>query len=199
MAEVNAPALKNGASRRFLVARRKRQRSRRVVPQEILVLTTYPLDDLHILWQAMEADPAIHLFRTDWSPQTFDEFVGRLGKATVLLVGMVNGKVAGGCWLHHEVCDPFTRVPLHCHVDLYILPEFRGAATVRLCAVFRHVILERFGFQQFFATVRTENTPCQHLAHAVGMTRIGVVPAYLPVDGRLRDAVLYVGVPAKEA
>lgn len=180
--------------------RRQRQRARRVlVDPRTLSVTTMPTQaQLLKLWDTLEHDPAHVWLRTDFSPTSFERFMQRLGKTDVLLLGLAGDTVAGACWLYRETAHPVTREPLYCSVDLYICPPYRGAVGVALCHEWRRQIVEVFGFPQFFATIRPGNKACQHLVTVIGMTRVGLVPKYLPVDGQLVDAVLYAGVASSE-
>jgi hypothetical protein len=169
---------------------------------DITILDQLPMigtDRLAILWDAIREDPLREVFRSDWMPRTFIEFLQHQGPQCLPLVAEVRGCVAGACWARQMTFDPDTGQPWHCHVDLFIMPAFRGASTIPLGQAFRRHLLEVYRVQNFFAVVRYDHRACQLMMPRWGMHQTGVLPSYLPVDGHLQDVLLYSAQPPKSA
>jgi RimJ/RimL family protein N-acetyltransferase len=169
-----------------------RTRKRPPVTRRIQVTSMPSLEEVRTLWDAMMADPDdMRYYWTSSSPQTWEQFLQGIGKTFLLLLGMVDGQVAGAAFLHHERAIPHTYAPHYAIVDLYVMKPFRGQTALQLSKALRTYMLETMGFQQLYVSVRIENRPCQQLMGALGMYRVGIVPRFLPVAGKLEDAVLY--------
>ena len=118
-----------------------------------------------------------------------------LGKSLVLLLGTIDGTVAGATFLHHIVAHPTTQAPMHASADLYILRAYRGPQGLQLGHALKQCVLERMGFSTFYSTIHVDHKASQHYAGKLGMFRCGVVPCFLPMNGTLADVVLYAALP----
>lgn len=162
----------------------------------IAVRLAQSLDEVALVWEAMQAE-TLRWYWTDWSPADWAALCQSLGTETLVVVGLVDGAVAGAGFVNTMVLHPATRQPLYCNVDLYVLPAHRGAEAVAMGKQIKAFVLETLGFPQFFCTIRVPHKASQQYAAKAGMVRCGVIPSYLPVDGALEDCVLYAAVPPK--
>ena len=168
---------------------RKRRRRRSSLPP-VEIRTQVTLEQVHTLWEAIVHDPSPY-YVSDYTPRFFQDLVGQLGRSVVLLGGFIGGEIAGGVFLTRMEPFPDTRKPMHTVVDLFICEPYRGRAGFALARSFKQYILETMGFQTFYATIHPAHKASQYLVAQMGMYRVGILPAYLPMGGKATDMILY--------
>ena len=174
----------------------KRARKMRIAPKVDLTLNP-SVEDIAALWDAMRQD-TLTWYWTAWSPKSLEDLLARLGSQELVILATVDGQRAGACFLNNLVVDPQTLRPLHCNVDIYLLPDYRGAVGLLIGDCMRDMILTRLGFRQFYVVIRLEHKASQQFVAKCGLYRCGIVPRYLPVGDAVVDVVLYAAVPPEE-
>lgn len=150
-----------------------------------------------MIWDAIQADPLKPLFWSDFSPATLEQWADLLQddyvQACVLhgpdgLMGLaqVSGRrLTTG------------RQPLYGELDIYLLPAYRGQqAALAIRTVTEY--LQALGYQNLLAYIRRDHRQSRRMAAHLGWHRIGLVPWYVPWQGRLHDAMLYSLKPPQE-
>jgi len=168
---------------------RRRKRNRQAFPA-VTITTQVTMEQVHTLWEAIVHDPSPY-YVSDYTPRFFQDLVGQLGRSVVVLMGFIGGEVAGGVFLTRMEPFPDTRKPMHTVVDLFICEPYRGRAGFALARSFKQYILETMGFQTFYATIHPEHKASQYLVVQMGMYRVGVVPKFLPMQGKATDMILF--------
>ena len=176
-------------------AQTKRKRVR-IAPSIDLTLTP-SIEDIAFIWDAMRRDE-MAWYWTAWSPQSLEDLLARLGSQELIIMATADGQRAGMCFLNNMVVHPQTLRPLHCNVDIYVLPTYRGAVGLLIGDCVRNMILHTLGFGQFYVVIRPEHKASQQFVAKCGLYRCGIVPRYLPVDDGVVDVVLYAAVPPEE-
>src|SRR5215207_4535572 len=99
-------------------------------PEDIMITPhrDVAIEQLGVVWDAMQNDPHAEWFMSDWAPTTYVAFLRAMNPNRIGLIAQVDGLVAGMCWLGSMELHPETGKPLHCQVELLILPPYRGRA-----------------------------------------------------------------------
>lgn len=168
---------------------RRRKRSRSPLPA-VEIRTDLTLEQVYALWDAIMHDPSPY-YVSDYTPRFFQDLVGQLGRSVVLLGGFVGGELAGGLFLTRSEPYPDTSKPMHTVVDLFICEPHRGREGFALVRAFKQYLLGQIGFNNFFCTIHPEHKASQYLVGQMGMYKVGILPAYLPMRGKAEDVILY--------
>jgi RimJ/RimL family protein N-acetyltransferase len=168
---------------------KRRKRNRAPLPP-VEVRTDVTLEQVHTLWDAIVRDPSPY-YVSDYTPRFFHDLVGQLGRSVVLLGGFIGGELAGGLFITRMEAYPDTSKPLHAVVDMYICEPHRGKGAFALARAWKQYLLETIGFETFYATIHPEHKASQYLVTQMGMYRVGIVPSFIPMQGKPQDMVLF--------
>lgn len=168
---------------------RRRTRNRQALPP-VTVTTTVTLDEVRVLWEAIMADPSPY-YVSDYTPRFFEDLVGQLGRGLVLILGHVGQDVAGGLFVTRVMPFPETQKPMHAVVDIFVCEKYRGKAAFALARAWKDYLLTVVGFQNFFCTIHPDHKASQYLVAQMGMYKVGILSAYLPMKGKAEDVLLY--------
>jgi RimJ/RimL family protein N-acetyltransferase len=158
------------------------------------IRTQVTLEQVHTLWEAIVHDPSPY-YVSDYTPRFFQDLVGQLGRSVVVLMGFIGDEVAGGLFITRQEAYPETSKPLHCVVDIFVLEHFRGKGAFALARAWKQYLLETIGFTTFYATIHPEHKASQYLVAQMGMYRVGIVPKFLPMQGKATDMILFSMAP----
>lgn len=154
--------------------------------------------ELKGLWQAIQNDPLKPFFWTDFAPRRLeqwaemlhDEYVQAWVIHTTELGVMGMAQVSGRRMTAN-------RQPLYGELDVYLKPEYRGRQAAAIIRTVTGYLLGQ-GYQNLLAYIRRDHRRSCHMAAYLGWHRVGVVPKYMPCEGRLYDAVLFSLMPPQE-
>ena len=98
------------------------------------------------------------------------------------------GRVVGRITLNEIVRGPF----LFCHLGYWVAEEDngRGLATAAVRDIVR-VAFDELGLHRVQAGTLLHNATSQRVLERTGFERIGLAPAYLRIDGRWQDHLLF--------
>ena len=156
--------------------------------------------ELELIWEAMQADPLKPLFWSDFAPATLGQWAELLQDDAVQawVIHGPHGQLMGLAQVSGRRMTA-GRHPLYAELDVYLLPGWRGflgAEAIR--TVTNHLLSQ--GYQNLLAYIRRDHRASRHMAAHLGWFRVGCVPAYIPWQGQLYDAVLYsLKAPQEEA
>jgi RimJ/RimL family protein N-acetyltransferase len=149
-----------------------------------------PIEQLQVWWEAMQSDD-LSVAYADSFPPTLAHFRHEVAQGEkILLLGLVDGQVAGTLWLHDL---------LHRHdgsvaagwFGCYFLPSYRGRPAIQLWqAALQH--WKTAGIAHFFSAIHVANRRSQAYATRGGsFHRIGRFPAFTVFQGQPADVFIY--------
>jgi hypothetical protein len=158
--------------------------------QTLTVTDTPTIRQLHVWWEAMQRDD-LSVAYTDSFPPTLTNF--RLGVAQgdkFLLLGLINGQVAGALWLHDLLHRRDGTVSAG-WIGGYFLPSYRGRLALYLWQAARQH-WEAAGVVHFFSAANVANRRSQALiTRGAHFHRVGRFPDFSVVQGQAADFFIY--------
>jgi len=157
----------------------------------VLAVTESPtIEELRVWWEAMQGDD-LRVAYADSFPPTLSHFRREVAQGEkMLLLGRVDGQVAGAVWLH----DLLHRH--HCSasagwIGCYFLPPYRGHVALQLWQAARQC-WEDAGTTHFFTAVHVANRRSQaFITRGACFHRVGRFPDFTLFHGQPVDVLIY--------
>jgi hypothetical protein len=148
------------------------------------------IEQLQTWWQILQSDD-LSVAYADSFPQTLTDFRLEVEQGDkMLLLGLVDGQVAGALWLHdiwHHSDGTVAGGWLGC----YFLPAYRGRLAVQLWQAARQY-WEAAGIAHFFSAAHVDNRRSQAMLTRGGHFHlVGRFPRFLMYHGQPTDLFIY--------
>ena len=153
----------------------------------MLAVTESPtIEQLQVWWEAMQSDD-LSVAYADSFPATLPDFRREVAQGEkILLLCLVDGKVAGAMWLHdllHRRDGTVSAGWLGC----YFLSSYRGRVAIHLWQAARQY-WEAAGVAHFFTATNVANRRSQaFITRAAHFHRVGRFPAFTVYHGQPAD------------
>ena len=164
----------------------------------LAVIESPTTEQLQVWWEAMHSDD-LSVAYADSFPATLTDFRREVAQGDkVLLLGLVNGQVAGALWLHDLLHRRDGTVSAG-WVGCYFLPLYRGRLATQLWQA-AHQHWEAAGIAHFFCAIHIANRRSQAFVTRGGsFRRLGRFRDFTLVHGQSADFFIYTLYPEDAA
>ena len=157
----------------------------------ILAVTESPtIEQLQVWWEIMQSDD-LSVAYADSFPATLPDFHREVARGERLLIlGTVDGQVAGAVWMHDMLYRHDGTVSAG-WLGCYFLSPYRGRVAIHLWQA-AHQHWEAAGIAHFFTAANVANRRSQaFITRAAHFHRVGRFPAFTVYHGQPADLFIY--------